>query len=42
MDDYCSSHPDEPIIRAADALMRELARLAMQTSRVRRAEALRG
>jgi hypothetical protein len=30
MDDYCSSHPDEPIIRAADALMRELARLAMQ------------
>jgi hypothetical protein len=30
MDDYCGAHPDEPIIRAADALMRELARLAMQ------------
>ena len=26
--DYCSSHPDEPIIRAADALMRDLARRA--------------
>jgi hypothetical protein len=30
IDDYCSAHPEEPIIRAADALMRELARLAMQ------------
>ncbi len=28
IDNYCSSHPDEPLIRAADALMRELARLA--------------
>ena len=26
--DYCSSHQDEPIIRAADALMRDLARQA--------------
>ena len=25
IDDYCSSHPDEPIILAADALMRYLA-----------------
>ena len=30
IDDYCSSHPNEPLIRAADALMRELARLALQ------------
>ena len=28
IDDYCSSHPGEPIIRAADALMRDLARRA--------------
>ena len=28
IDDYCSSHPEEPIIRAADALMRDLARRA--------------
>ena len=30
IDDYCGSHPTEPLIRAADALMRELARLALQ------------
>jgi hypothetical protein len=30
IDDYCGAHPDEPIIRAADALMRELVRLVMQ------------
>jgi hypothetical protein len=28
VDDYCSSHPDHPLIRAADALMRDLARRA--------------
>jgi hypothetical protein len=28
IDDYCSAHPDEPLIRAADALMRDLARRA--------------
>jgi hypothetical protein len=28
IDDYCSSHPEELIIRAADALMRDLARRA--------------
>jgi hypothetical protein len=28
IDDYCTDHPDEPLIRAADALMRELARRA--------------
>jgi hypothetical protein len=28
IDDYCSSHPEEPIVRAADALMRDLARRA--------------
>ncbi|HEY7301911.1 MAG TPA: hypothetical protein VH684_28810 [Xanthobacteraceae bacterium] len=28
IDDYCSSHPDDPLIRAADALMRDLARRA--------------
>jgi hypothetical protein len=28
VDDYCTSHPDEPLIRAADALMRDLARRA--------------
>jgi hypothetical protein len=28
IDDYCSSHPDEPIIRAADELMRDLAKRA--------------
>jgi hypothetical protein len=28
IDDYCSSHPDDPVIRAADALMRELVRRA--------------
>jgi hypothetical protein len=26
INDYCSAHQDEPIIRAADALMRDLAR----------------
>ena len=26
--DYCSSHPEEPLIRAADALMRDFARRA--------------
>ena len=26
--DYCNSHPDEPVIRAADALMRDLVRRA--------------
>jgi hypothetical protein len=30
--DYCSSHIDEPIIRAADALMRNLARQAEQAN----------
>ncbi len=28
IDDYCSAHPNEPLIRAADALMRDLARRA--------------
>ena len=28
VDDYCSSHPEDPLIRAADALMRDLARRA--------------
>jgi hypothetical protein len=28
IDDYCTSHPEEPLIRAADALMRDLARRA--------------
>ena len=28
VDDYCGSHPEEPLIRAADALMRDLARRA--------------
>ena len=28
VNEYCVEHPDEPLIRAADALMRELARLA--------------
>jgi len=28
VNDYCSSHPEEPLIRAADALMRDLARRA--------------
>jgi len=32
MDRYCSSNPEEPIIRAADALMRELARRAEQAN----------
>ena len=26
--DYCTSHPEEPLIRAADALMRDFARRA--------------
>jgi hypothetical protein len=30
--DYCSSHQDEPIIRAADALMRDLARQTEQAN----------
>jgi hypothetical protein len=28
INEYCGAHPDEPVILAADALMRELARLA--------------
>jgi hypothetical protein len=28
IDDYCNDHPEEPLIRAADALMRDLARRA--------------
>lgn len=28
IDGYCGEHPEEPLIRAADALMRELARRA--------------
>jgi len=32
IDDYCSARPDEPLVRAADALMRELARLATEPS----------
>jgi hypothetical protein len=31
--EYCSSHPDEPIIRAADQLMRELLRRASEQPR---------
>lgn len=30
IDTYCGSHPEEPIIRAADELMRELARRAQE------------
>ena len=30
VDDYCGSHPEEPLIRAADALMRDLARRAAE------------
>jgi hypothetical protein len=29
VDDYCRSHPDEELIRAADALMRYLALRAL-------------
>ena len=29
IDDYCNAHPDDPVIRAADALMRDLARRAL-------------
>ena len=28
INDYCSSNPEEPLVRAADALMRDLARRA--------------
>jgi hypothetical protein len=28
INDYCTSHPEEPLVRAADALMRDLARQA--------------
>ena len=28
IDDFCGAHPEEPLIRAADELMRELARRA--------------
>jgi hypothetical protein len=30
IDSFCGSHPDEPLIRAADALMRELTRRAQE------------
>jgi hypothetical protein len=30
IDDYCNAHPDDPVIRAADALMRDLARRAQR------------
>ena len=32
IDDYCSAHPDDPVIRAADALMRDLARRALESN----------
>jgi len=32
IDDYCSAHPDDPLIRAADALMRDLARRAQRSN----------
>jgi len=32
IDDYCSVHPNDPLIRAADALMRDLARRAQRSN----------